>query len=246
MRTLPPIIPQTESKGYEFNQIGNNGESLLLDHYLEPGLKVFDVGANKGEWSLTALSVERNLEIFAFEPDPTVCKEKLVHNIGPYTKHIFNLAISDLHGTAKFNSAVDENGGGSFYTCPVGDRLKVIHVPVATLDQICMLYRINHIDFLKIDAEGSELNILKGAKILFEIQGINAIQFEYGGDFQRAGISLKDTMLFLTERDFCVFRIIPEGLMHISKWEGNMENFKYCNYFALRQSLAPDYNQVSF
>ena len=53
-----------------------------------------------------------------------------------------------------------------------------INVQTQTLDNFCLEEKINNIDVLKIDTEGNELNVLKGAKKLLEQNKINIIYTE--------------------------------------------------------------------
>ena len=49
-----------------------------------------------------------------------------------------------------------------------------------TLDTLCKELSLDHIDYLKIDAEGAELKIIQGAKNLLMRHNIKYVQFEYG------------------------------------------------------------------
>ncbi len=248
MRSSPiQIIPQTELYGYSYNEIEIDGEGLLLQKFLQPGFTIFDVGANIGEWSRYALNIEPNLHIAAFEPVPIIYNQ-LVKNMSPYSNRLYNLAISDHQGIENFFSAEDINwGASSFFPRAVFEsKEKIIQVKVDTLDCFCIANKINKIDFLKIDVEGSEMAVLKGANTLLNDGKISAIQFEYGGTFPEAGILLQDVMKFLTNKNYIIFRIFPQGLIHISHWEQNLENNRYSNYVAIMQHIIPQFSHVNF
>ena len=55
--------------------------------------------------------------------------------------------------------------------------IEEIKVHTTTLNNYCKLNGVNHINFLKIDTEGNEFNVIKGSENLT----IDYIQFEYGG-----------------------------------------------------------------
>lgn len=55
-------------RGYEFGNPSRNGEYRFLRSYLKGGMVVFDVGANTGNFTDQALSLEKDLEVHCFEP----------------------------------------------------------------------------------------------------------------------------------------------------------------------------------
>lgn len=100
------------------------------------------------------------------------------------------------------------------------------------MDEFFQLNSIGRIDFMKIDTEGAEFSVLKGAKKLLEAHNIDTIQFEYGGCCIDAGTTLRALYDFLKERGYEIYLIYPDGLLHISEWIDELENFKYSNYIA--------------
>lgn len=246
------VIPQTESFGYAYNEIERNGEGLLLNHYLRPGYTTFDVGANVGEWSQTALNIEPSIKNFCFEPNPIVYQQ-LVSNLGQSTAKLYNVAVSDRLGSdtfynAGYNNEGDYFGGSSFYNRKhfASFDIQPIQVELETLDHFCETNQIVQIDFLKIDAEGAELRILNGATNLLTNQKIKAIQFEYGGCFLDANVTLRETMELLTNAGYVLFRIYHEGLIHISNWSTELENYRYCNYLAITQEQTQKFKLMTF
>lgn len=241
------VIPQTEDYGYHFNQIETNGEGLLLHHFLKPNQTVFDIGANAGDWAKYALTVEPTLRVIAFEPVPGIFKQ-LKENIRFSNAKLYNKAISNYVGTGNFFNTEDfEFGWSSFVQRPdFKSREKTIQVQVDTLDNFCFLNNIEQIDFVKIDVEGSELTVLQGARRLLQEQKISGLQFEYGGTFPDAGITLQEVMKLLTANGYVLFRLFTRGLIHISEWKENLENNNYSNYFAVLQKMAPNFNQMIF
>ena len=107
-----------------------------------------------------------------------------------------------------------------------------------TLDSFCKQHKINHIDFLKIDTEGSELNVLKGAHTMLKNHNINVIQFEYGGTYPDANITLEQVYNFLAELEYDIYRIVNDGLIHVDSWHTQLENNQYSNYLAVAQSIS--------
>jgi hypothetical protein len=86
---------------------------------------------------------------------------------------------------------------------------------------------IESIDFLKIDTEGYELDVLKGLGDKLSI--VKNIQFEYGGTYPDRGIFLKDVYEVL--KDYTIFIIGPDG---IYSRPIPIEHKQYSNYLATR------------
>jgi len=242
------ILSQTkETEGLGFGEwnIAIDGESEVMKAMIKANDLVFDIGGNHGEWSSAALLHEPTIKIKAFEPVPVVyedLKKVLGHNS---QVELFNYAISDNTGLVPFHYYPESDGLSGFYYREVlrGDHPDplVIEVKERTLDAFCEENRISEIGFIKIDTEGAEWKILQGARSLIENRKIRAIQFEYGGCYVDAKTTLKDVMSFLSKNNYLVFRIIPTGLVHISRWEASLENYHLSNYFALRAEELPGY-----
>lgn len=233
---------QTRSLGYGEWVIKTDGELDLMQNLVRPGNTVFDVGANVGEWSLHLLELDRAVCLYAFEPLPLVFND-LQEKLSPYSNvQAVNLALSNNTGRASFcyyDETYEFSGLSSFYEREVlkADHQppKMIEVEQDTLTHFCLDHNIDKIDFLKIDAEGAEWIILQGAAELIEQNKIIAIQFEYGGCYIDAKTSLEGIFNFLSQREYLIFRIMPNGLIHIPKWSPHLENFTISNYVAIKK-----------
>lgn len=102
------------------------------------------------------------------------------------------------------------------------------------LDDYCEREDIGQIDLLKIDVEGHELSVLQGSTRMLSQGRIKRIQFEYGGTFIDARILLKDMFELLTAYSFLLYKIYPNEIMLVERYEQRLENFQYQNWVALR------------
>lgn len=225
--------------GYNNCDIKTNGETDLISHFIKMGSTVFDVGAATGEWSLLVLSKHPQVSLYAFEPIPESFNQ-LFQKTKNYNLMCFNFAFSNVKGEkniAWYNNSLGWAELSSFYrreevekNCQVTpSMLKVI---TYDLDTFCQEHLIDTIDFLKIDTEGSELDIFKGAQRLLATQKIKYIQFEYGGTYLDAKTTLKEVFQLLQANNYLVFRIIPNALIQINNWRDALETYNYSNYFA--------------
>lgn len=103
-------------------------------------------------------------------------------------------------------------------------------IKVERLDDFAKTENIDFIDFLKIDAEGNELNILKGARRLLANKSIRCIQFEFGKINLYSKAFLKDFRKELKE--YQLFRLLPHGLYKLP------QNAIYCELFAYQNIIG--------
>ena len=140
-------------------------------------ITIFDVGANKGQYSSNILRVlsDRETEIHCFEPGHETFRE-LSSSLGGrenVTLNNFGLSDKKSEGTLWY----DKTGSGlaSLYKRQLDyfgiDFEHSETVKLDTLDSYIAAKNVGTIDLLKIDVEGNELNVLNGAeKALAEIK----------------------------------------------------------------------------
>lgn len=131
---------------------------------IEPDDIVVDIGANVGVFTIHAARKTRNI-VFAFEPSPEHIKflRKNTETNGFHNIVIHNYAVSDCSGTEKFALA-KRSGGHLFFNYSAGGKLhnyNYIEVSTTTLERIIRDNSLKQIDFLKLDCEGAEGQILQ-------------------------------------------------------------------------------------
>jgi FkbM family methyltransferase len=152
---------------------------------------VFDVGANVGQTSLMVLEHFPNAEVYAFEPHPDTF-EKLAAGLKGRRAQAFNIALSDKSGKAELFVYDDEDSINSLtptatYAVRFGKTAKSISIQVSTVDEFCSSHGIGTIDVLKVDTEGCDLEVLKGAVEKFKSRKIKFVYTEFNDVFERAG-----------------------------------------------------------
>jgi FkbM family methyltransferase len=126
----------------------------------KPGWTVVDVGANIGMF--TIWEARRGARVIAYEPHPRAFTNLLTNldanGVGQLvTCH--QLAIASSAGTAWL--AADAGATAAQLTA---DRSRQgFEVETVTLDESLAAYGLDHIDLLKVDVEGAELNVIAGA-----------------------------------------------------------------------------------
>ncbi|MEI7801134.1 MAG: FkbM family methyltransferase [Bacteroidota bacterium] len=144
---------------YFKNNINPNEKLYEL---VKVGMTVFDIGANIGELTLNfEKRVGANGKIFSFEPSPVNFK-KLSRNISLNENlknkiTLMNLALGEKAVTA-FLQTRDEHNLGMNSIAEAG-----VEVQMKTLDHVVAENKIQQCSLIKIDVEGFELKVLKGA-----------------------------------------------------------------------------------
>lgn len=237
---IKPDSPELDNVGFDNCDPIENGEVKVLSSLIRSNDIVFDVGANKGQWSKKVLAIKSGINLYAFEPVPLTFAA-LKQTLESTKSNLFNVAISDEDAEKTFYSYSnnpDTDELSSFYRRFDVERalnlsVNPIKVKSQTLDSFCKEHGLSHINFLKIDTEGGELDVLLGAKELLRMKKISTIQFEYGGTFIDAKITLKQVFELLSNNGYSLYRLIPDGLVNISKWRDTLENYHYSNYLAM-------------
>jgi FkbM family methyltransferase len=129
-----------------------------------PGATALDVGANIGAYSiLLGQWVGPSGQVFAFEPAPEPfdgLSRHIALNGLANTVHPIQMAVGAEVTTAQLLVA---GTGGESRLASAGDGGATINVPVTTIDAFCAERGLSP-DFIKVDVEGFELAVLKGAR----------------------------------------------------------------------------------
>jgi FkbM family methyltransferase len=157
---------------------------IYRDWIVKPGSTVIDIGAHQGLHTFRlADCVGTRGEVIAFEPIPSMAADlraEIDRRYGtPNQIRVLTSAVSDHVGVTKFflSEFLSRSSLHVLESSFVGST-KTISVPVTTLDQLLEEKLSTYVTLLKIDAEGAEYNILKGARKFFKHRGpLTMIEF---------------------------------------------------------------------
>lgn len=221
------------------------GEFNVIKRFINSGQTVFDIGANVGGWTEEVLNVVPDVEVHIFEAVPKIYHE-LIKNIT--SKNLFrklipnNCAVSKTDGVTKICYYPDSPQWSTMYrrgfhvesTCGLQPPQSV-DVLATSIDGYCNRLGIKRVNFLKIDVEGAELDVLSGAKKLLKSGRIDYIQFEYGGTYLDAGTTLKQIFDLLSQYRYSIFKILPDQLEYLPGFSPNYEDFQFSNFLAVNE-----------
>jgi len=178
-------------------------EREFVRQTLNPGDVFFDVGANLGLFTLTAAQrVGPTGRVYAFEPslrEAQYLRRNLeLNQLTNVT--IVTQAVSDQCGTARFAIAAD-GGNNSLMKNdhPQQQIQQWQEVEVTTLDTFIATHTVPRVDVMKIDVEGGEVNVLRGAAHLLNGSQPPTILCEFcdvtAAGFNSSGYALYDTFV---------------------------------------------------
>lgn len=228
----------------------DTGELNVITRFIRSGDMVFDVGAYIGQWTDEVLKQCQGdrLQIHSFEPHPQTYQTLVANLAQPISLgEVFpnNFALSNSPEIETLYDYQHTRGINTLYRRHRWDEKlfdlgtpQQIPIFSTTLDAYCQGWQIKRINFLKIDVEGSELDVLKGARSLLQSGKIDYIQFEYGSTFKDAGISLKAIFEFLQQYRYSLFKILSNQLDYKPEFLPQDEDWQWCNFLAVNERFV--------
>lgn len=144
----------------------------LIHHFkVMPNAIFLDIGANAGKYSILVSNNSKNSVVYSFEPSPSTFNnlKTNIHLNNLQNVKALNIGLSDYEGNLQFANSKTKTGLS--HVVQQGEKTdfnsyEIATVNVSTLDLVIKNYNIDSskIDLIKIDVEGHEFHVLKGAK----------------------------------------------------------------------------------
>lgn len=204
---------------------------FLMLHQIKPGQTVVDLGAHIGTFALTAAAA--GCKVVAVEANPynaALLNRSVASNEFEHLK-VFNVVASDKPGTVDF---MCHGPWGSIF---VDSTKEVRKVPAVAVGQLLSELGIEHVEFLKIDVEGSELEALAGMRTL--LNGANAPMVLYesnGFQLEYAGHRPQDLHALFAELGYRQFFV--ENTRLTEMWPGDVQFDSCSDILAVKGALS--------
>ena len=245
-RTVPfrglELSPPTLDRwvALQAHRLGLMGKSelLLFDSLIGQDWHIADVGANQGIYSLYFSRQSPDGRVYAFEPDPTLfaALQENVQRNGTANILLFNAAIADRTEKLRLQAGRFNRGDNRIVSGELPGR-GTVEVDAMPLDDAV---NENRLDFLKIDVQGFELHVLRGAGRLMQANRNLVIFLEFWPQGLRAAGSEPEELLHtLSHAGFSIFRhvSIEKGEPFVYRANEWSQAAKFCNLVATRRQI---------
>lgn len=222
-------------------QFAEHGEIWLQDRLTNRLKTIFDVGANIGEWARMARKRNPQATIHMFEiASDTFCQ--LLSNID-----IDSLTIPNGFGLGNETQFIEMQYAANNPELTTQFKRLILNDAVirtglvVTGDDYVKSRNIDYIDFLKIDVEGAEGNVLQGFEQTLQQRRIGIIQFEYSYHAILSRWLLVDSYDLLTPLGYRLGKLTPNGI-EFHAYTYWYEKFPGCDYVAVHESCQGIFN----
>jgi FkbM family methyltransferase len=205
--------------------------AYLLPRLCAPGKTFIDVGSHIGSVIAEVQHHDSSISIIAIEAIPE--KAERLHRKFRRVS-VYNYAAGDQDGKVSFFINPKQSGYSSLGKATSAEGLREITVSMRRLDDLIFA---DNVDVIKIDVEGAELGVLRGAKKLIQ-DNRPVIMFESGPDINELGYTKEQIWEFLTYAGYTIH--IPNRVAHNDdglSMEGFIDSHVYprrcTNYFAI-------------
>lgn len=197
-------------------------------------MTVFDVGANVGDFTAEILRLAPQVSIEAFEPTQPTLGELQTRFAQERRVQIRPFALGAAQGLITMHSADDSSASlamaSAYHRAGVGATGTTQEVLVRTIDEETS----GRVDFMKVDVEGHEFAVLSGAQDALASGRLKCIQFEYGGTYRDAGVSIRDVAALLDGHGYRMYRILPFFILRVPVQSIRLrgDTYRFSNWIA--------------
>ena len=197
-----------------------------------------DVGANIGNWSASFLTALPAAQIIAFEPSKQAFSKLFLRFRDFPNVSCVNTALGKSDEKAMLYADESASGLSSL------TKRRVAHFGIdfnyseeVEITKLDTWIKSQSKDFspnvLKMDVEGHEFDVLRGAHETLGL--IEIVQFEFGGSNIDTRTFFQDFWYFFVGHGFDIYRISPTGPVLIEKYRESDETFRPTNYVAVKK-----------
>jgi FkbM family methyltransferase len=198
---------------------------------------VIDVGANVGEFSRAVMKLCPSAMLFAFEPHPKTFA-RLASAAAEAKFEAINAGCGEAAGHLTLYDYEGNTSGSqhaSVYRAVLEDlhgaRATSLEIEVVTIDDFLASRGFTRVRLLKIDTEGHEASVLRGAALAIQNRVFDLIQFEFNSMNVASRTFFQDLVDLLPE--YKLFRLLPNGAVRLHYDALRCEIFAFQNIVAV-------------
>lgn len=222
----------------------SNGEFSVACDLAPQSNVIFDIGANIGDWSCQVAGANSFAKVHAFEPSKltfAMLQKNTAHLGDQIILNQYGLGSESSEKTLIRYPSVSELGSlyefDSIALDSLGAPLREV-VQLKSLDDYCSDCGISKVDFAKIDVEGHEVNVLRGAKRMMQSAAIRCIQFEYHATWIYSESHLRDVFHLMKNTPYQLFKLLGERkFLRIPRYSQSIDTHQYSNYLMVAEGV---------
>ena len=236
------------AKGYKnYGSFKKTGEKNFINKINNDLFLCIDIGANVGKYTKLLLT-ETKSKIISFEPLPLAFKDlQKIEQDNPERLKVYNYAIGEKDETLELNYSNEKSEKASFlenlnelsfYDFKNNQKIKTKVYCLDTFFSNNPNLLSENIDLVKIDTEGFEFEVLKGAKKMLEQNPPKYIQIEFNWHQLFKGQTIYNFSKFLHQYD--LYQILPYGndLIKINPSRPESNIFHLTNFVYIRKDIS--------
>ncbi|HEY5306158.1 MAG TPA: FkbM family methyltransferase [Pseudolabrys sp.] len=240
-------------------------ELKLVSNVFHEGMNVVDVGANVGVYTAIAMHrIKKRGRIIAFEPHPE-SRDYLMQTVAenfdllPADERpevdILDMAASASDGEAKLFCNSENKGDNRLYSSELTPEATALSIRARRIDSVLREHKMTAIDFLKVDVQGYEFEVIQGAREILRNSADVVILSEFWPDgIQRAShCDSHEYLTFLADLGFHIYQLDAgklrplRGSSDFRSLIGALKGRQYTNIVGMKRLLVQDQDlAVSF
>lgn len=237
LRTFHRVLINFSLHGLGYDNVRYTGEERFVTKVLSKfdNIVCLDIGANVGKY--TKYLVEHiGATVYAVEPSSATFKKLQQATAGLVRVHPLQVAISDHNGCTKLFSETATSETATLDPRLLHANAVAEEVRIVTVDTLVKDLSLSRIDFIKIDTEGWEYEVLKGMQQTLRDFKPKYIQFEFNILHLYRNCSLHSITEMVGEGSYEFYRLLPHGMSKIDPRRFIDNVFMFSNIVAKRKN----------